>query len=64
MGELRYLGTLWSYATARLWAARREDGSPSVEWIIIAAVVAAGALALTAIVMAKLTAKAESIPTE
>lgn len=65
MGELRYLTSLWSMYLVRLRASRdRETGGITTETAIITAILAALALAVGAIIVAKVTAKAESIPTE
>lgn len=64
MNELGYLATLWHYYVLRLDEARREDGGTSIETAIITAILAALALATGAIIVGKVTAKAESIPTE
>lgn len=60
MNELGYLTTLWRYYVLRLDDARREDGAVSTETAILAGL----ALAIGAIIVAKVTAKAESIPTD
>lgn len=64
MNELGYLTTLWRYYDLRLDDARREDGAVSTETAIITAILAGLALAIGAIIVAKVTAKAESIPTD
>lgn len=64
MNELGYLTTLWRYYVLRLEDARREDGAVSTETAIITAILAGLALAIGAIIVAKVTAKAESIPTD
>ncbi len=64
MGELAYLGALWSHYLARLRTARSEEGAISTETAIITAILAGLALATGAIIVAKVTAKAESIPTD
>ena len=64
MNELAYLTTIWGYYVLRLDEARREDGAVSTETAIITAILAGLALAIGAIIVAKVTAKAESIPTD
>lgn len=64
MNELGYLTTLWRYYVMRLDAARGEDGAVSTETAIITAILAGLALAIGAIIVVKVTAKAESIPTD
>lgn len=64
MNELAYLTTLWRYYTVRLDGARREEGAVSTETAIITAILAGLALAIGAIIVTKVTAKAESIPTD
>lgn len=63
MDELTYLRSLWDYWTARLEDSRTEDGGMTTETAIITAVLAGLALAVGAIIVGKVTAKAESIPT-
>lgn len=64
MNELGYLTTLWRYYVLRFDDARREEGAVSTETAIITAILAGLALAIGAIIVAKVTAKAESIPTD
>ena len=65
MGELRFLTSLWSYYLVRLHDSRDEEtGAMTTETAIITAILAGLALAVGAIIVAKVTAKAESIPTE
>jgi formate/nitrite transporter FocA (FNT family) len=64
MNELGYLTTLWRYYVMRLDEARGEDGAVSTETAIITAILAGLALAIGAIIVVKVTAKAESIPTD
>lgn len=64
MNELGYIATLWQYYVARLDQARSEEGAVSTETAIITAILAGLALAAGAIIVAKVTAKAESIPTD
>jgi len=64
VNELRHLTALWRYYALRLDDARREEGAVSTETAIITAILAGLALAIGAIIVAKVTAKAESIPTD
>jgi len=66
MGNMTVIATyLTGMLRARLAAARRDErGSPTVETVIIAAIFAALAIAVGAIIVAKVTAKANSIPTQ
>lgn len=65
MGELRFLTSLWSYYLARLHDSRDDEtGAVTTETAIVTAILAGLALAVGAIIVAKVTAKAESIPTE
>lgn len=64
MSELAYLGTVWCYYLGCLRAARDEEGAISTETAIITAILAGLALAVGAIIVAKVTAKAQSIPTD
>ena len=64
MNDLRQLTTLWRYYVLRLDSARREEGAVSTETAIITAILAGLALAIGAIIVTKVTAKAESIPTD
>ena len=65
MGEIAYLSTLWSYYRMRLDASWDDDtGAMTTETAIMTAILAALALAVGAIIVSKVTAKAESIPTE
>jgi len=64
MPELAVLQALISVLRARLAMARADErGSPTVETVLIAAGLAAAAIAAVAIILAKVTAKANSIPT-
>ena len=63
MNELTYLRSLWDYWAARLEDSRAEDGGMTTETAIITAVLAGLALTVGAIIVGKVTAKAESIPT-
>jgi Flp pilus assembly pilin Flp len=53
----------WADVTARRLA-RSERGAATTETVIITAIFAALALAVGAIIVAKVTGKAESIPTD
>lgn len=65
MGHLRFLTSLWSYYLVRLHDSRDEEtGAMTTETAIVTAILAGLALAVGAIIVAKVTAKAESIPTE
>jgi hypothetical protein len=61
--ELQVLRTYAAVAVARLQDARRDERGMTTETVIITAVLAALALAATAIIVAKVTAKANSINT-
>ena len=64
MPELAVLQALIGVLRARLAMARADErGSPTVETVLIAAGLAAAAIAAVAIILAKVTAKANSIPT-
>lgn len=64
MSELQPALVLWRYWRARLDASRDETGAITTETAIITAILAALALAVGAIIVAKVMSKAESIPTE
>ncbi|MFA9430972.1 hypothetical protein [Egicoccus sp. AB-alg2] len=64
MNELRLLTVLWHRYLARLDASRDQDGAITTETAIITAILAGLALAAGAIIVAKVMAKAESIPTD
>ena len=65
MGELTYLASLWSYYVVRLHDSRDDEtGAFTTETAIVTAILASLALAVGAIIVAKVTSKAESIPTE
>lgn len=53
----------WAYVTSRRLA-HSERGATTTETVIITAIFAALALAVGAIIVAKVTGKAESIPTD
>ena len=60
--QLAYLQA-WAYVTARR-IANSERGAATTETVIITAIFATLALAVGAIIVAKVTNKAESIPTD
>ena len=63
MQELAYINALFGLLRNRLVALRHEEqGSTTTEQVIITAVLAALAIATTAIIVSKVTAKANSIP--
>ena len=64
MSEVRYLHTVWNYYLARLHDARDESGAISTETAIITAILAGLAITVGAIIVTKVTTKAESIPTD
>lgn len=65
MGEVTYLTALWRYYVVRLHESfDDETGAFTTETAIVTAILAALALAVGAIIVTKVTAKAESIPTE
>ncbi len=65
MGEVTCLTFLWRYYVLRLHESRDDEtGAFTTETAIVTAILAALALAVGAIIVAKVTAKAESIPTE
>jgi len=61
--ELQVLRTYAEVLVTRLQAARRDERGMTTETVIITAVLAALALAATAIIVTKVTAKANSINT-
>jgi hypothetical protein len=63
MSELRPLTILWHYYLTRLDASRDEHGAITTETAIMTAILAGLALAVGAVIVAKVMAKAESIPT-
>jgi hypothetical protein len=65
MSELGHLMSLWSYYRVRLVESfDDETGAMTTETAIVTAILAGLALAVGAIIVAKVTAKAESIPTD
>jgi hypothetical protein len=63
MHELRQLIALWQHYLIRLDASRDEQGAITTETAIMTAILAGLALAVGAVIVAKVMAKAESIPT-
>jgi hypothetical protein len=55
---------LWDYYLARLRFAREQGGAITTEIVIITAILAGLALTVGAIIVAKVTGRAESIPTD
>lgn len=65
MSEITYFTCLWRYYLMRLHDSRDdESGAFTTETAIVTAILATLALAVGAIIVTKVTAKAESIPTE
>jgi hypothetical protein len=64
MIALEQLRTLWHYYLIRLHDSRGETGAITTETAIITAILAGLALATGAIIVTKVMAKAESIPTD
>lgn len=64
MIALGQLTTLWHYYLIRLYDSRDETGAITTETAIITAILAGLALATGAIIVTKVMAKAESIPTD
>ena len=62
--ELMAIHYLATVLRVRLAAARTDERGMTTETVIITAVLAALALAATAIIVTKVTNKAQSIPTE
>lgn len=60
--QLIQLMTLW--ARVEIERVRRDERGMTTETVIITAILAALALAVGAIIVVKVTSKAESIPTE
>ena len=60
--QLIQVMTLW--ARVRIDEVRRDERGMTTETVIITAILAALALAVGAIIVVKVTSKAESIPTE
>jgi hypothetical protein len=64
MSELAIVGTLYRMLRARWDAANHDERGEVTEKVIIVAIFAALAITVGAIIVAKVTAKAESIPTD
>jgi hypothetical protein len=64
MTELAIVGALYRMLRARWDAANHDERGEVTEKVIIVAIFAALAIAVGAIIVAKVTAKAESIPTD
>ena len=65
MPELELLRALWTVIRARVEALRAEpERGDIVQTVIIIAALAAAAIAITAILVAKARSKAESVQTE
>ena len=64
MGHLTLLHTVLSLLAAEARRFREDEKGMTTETVIITAVLAALAIAVTAIIVTKMTGKAESIPTE
>jgi hypothetical protein len=63
--SLETLGTLWSYYWSRFSVARHDDrGEVNLTTVILAFVLAGLAITVGAIIVAKVTGKANSIPTD
>ena len=63
MSELVFISTLVRALQTRWHAAEHDERGEVTEKVIIVAIFAALAIAVGAIIVAKVTAKAESIPT-
>jgi hypothetical protein len=61
MGTVAYLSVLVSWTRARLALVHDETGSPTLETMIIAGVLAAAAIAAGAIVVSKIMSHANQI---
>ena len=61
MGSFTYLAAVITWARARLAYARDESGSPTLETVIIAGVLAAAAITAGAIVVDRIMNHANSI---
>ena len=62
--QLQHIRLLAEILVGRLREARHDDRGMTTETVIITAALAALALAVTVIIVAKVTNKAESIPTD
>ncbi len=63
MNELRFISTLMQVLRARWDATRHDERGDVTEKVIIVAIFAALAIAAGAIIVSKVTEKANSIPT-
>jgi hypothetical protein len=63
MNELRIISTMVRLLRARWQAAERDERGDVTEKVILVAIFAALAIAAGAIIVSKVTAKANSIPT-
>lgn len=63
MNELTYIMCLWERTKIRMRQLRDDDRGEVTEKVILVAIFAALAIAVGAIIVAKVTAKANSIPT-
>ena len=63
MNELRFISTVMQLLRARWDATRYDERGDVTEKVIIVAIFAALAIAAGAIIVSKVTAKANSIPT-
>jgi hypothetical protein len=64
MAELTFIVCLWERAKVRLREMRDDEVGEVTEKVILVAIFAALAIAVGAIIVAKVTAKANSIPTQ
>lgn len=64
MGEFAVIQTLMHFMRARWEQAKHDERGEVTEKVIIVAIFAALAIAAGAIIVAKVTAKANSIPTQ
>lgn len=65
MPDIMFVQALWGLVRARLARARVDErGSPTVETVLITAGLAALAIAVVAIIVAKVTGTANNIPTQ
>ena len=64
MAQLELLQTLVSLLRSQVTSGKSNERGMTTETVIITAVLAALAIAVTAIIVAKVTGKAEDIPTE
>ena len=63
--NLEILGTLWSYYWNRFQVARHDDrGEVNLTTVILAFILAGLAISVGAIIVNKVTGKANSIPTD